>query len=197
MKRSLTRAAAALCVVGMAVALPAAAQQTQPAEAPAQAPAAGPAGQPNMPNRVLQATHGAWEIHCLEGTETCVMQQVGKTTDGRRAVLVMIERLSGVTAEGQNVPAAVTVHAPLGVLIPYNVRVRIDQGEVEPVPLIRCLAESCMARSPLREQDVETFKKGTNAKVGFFLTEEVLADVSLSGFTAAYNALKPVQVQQN
>ena len=123
------------------------------------------------------------------------MQQVGNTADGKRAMLVMIERLAGVTAEGQPVPAALTVHTPLGVLIPYNVRVKVDEGNVQPVPLIRCLSDSCMARAPLREQDVAVFKRGGNAKFGFFLTDEVLVDVSLKGFTAAYDALKPVQVQ--
>lgn len=184
MTRFVSRAVAALCIAGAALAIPAAAQQTAPAMQQAQ------------PNRVLKATHGAWEVHCLEGTETCVMQQVGNTSDGKRALLVMVERLAGVTAEGQAIPAAITVHAPLGVLIPYNVRVRIDQGEVQPVPLVRCLTESCMARSPLRQQDVDQFKRGSNARFGIFLTDEVLVDVSLNGFTAAYDSLKPVQVPQ-
>lgn len=192
MTRSLTRAAA-LCAAAIGMAAPAAAQQTQPAQDPA---AQAPAGQPAQADRVLKETHGAWEIHCIQGAETCVMQQVGKTGDGRRALLVMVERLAGVTADGKNVPAAITVHAPLGVLIPYHVRVRVDQGEVRPVELIRCLSESCMARSPLFDADVEAFKRGTTARFGFFLTEEVLTDLSLSGFTAAFNALQPVQVQE-
>lgn len=179
MTRFLSRAVAALCLAGLALATPAAAQQ---------------AAQQDQPKRVLKATHGSWEIHCLEGTETCVMQQVGNTSDGRRAMLVTLERLAGVTSEGKPVAAAMTVHAPLGVLIPYNIRVKVDQGDVAPVPLIRCLPESCMARAPLSDQNVEMFKKGTKAKFGFFLTEEVLVDISLNGFTAAYNALKPIQV---
>jgi invasion protein IalB len=180
-RQSLLRAAAALCVAGLGLAVPAAAQQTQP---PQQA----------QPERVLKATHGAWEVQCLKDTDTCVMQQVGKTADGKRAMLVLIERLAGVTAEGKSVPAAITVHTPLGVLIPYGVRVKIDQGDVHPVPLMRCLADSCMARAPMQEKDIQMFKKGTSAKFGFFLTDEVLVDVSLNGFTAAFDSLKPVQV---
>jgi invasion protein IalB len=186
---SLSRAAAALCLAGVALSAPAFAQQEQAPAEPAQ-----PA-QAVQPDRVLKETHGAWEIHCIEGTETCNMQQLGKTGEGERALLVTIERLAGVTAEGKPVPASLTVYTPLGVLIPYDVRVRIDDGEVMPVPLMRCLSDLCMARAPMAEQHVSMFKRGSNARFGFYLNDEILVDVSLSGFTAAYDSLTPVQVQ--
>ncbi len=148
-------------------------------------------------NQVLKATHGAWEIQCLEGTETCAMQQVGNTADGKRALLVTVQRLAGVTAEGKPVPAALTVNTPVGVLIPYGVRVRVDDGNVAPVPLLRCLPDNCAARAPLADEAIAQLKKGSKAIFGFFLQDEVLVDVSLSGFTAAYDELKPVQATQN
>lgn len=143
----------------------------------------------------LRTTHGDWEIHCITGTDTCAMQQIGETSEGQRAMLVTIQRLAGVEADGQNVPAAITVSTPIGILIPYGVRVRIDEGNVAPVPLLRCLPESCAARAPLAQQAVDMFKKGSKATVGFFLQNEVLVDISLNGFTAAYNDLTPVQGQ--
>lgn len=150
-------------------------------------------GQQPTQEQELRTTHGSWEIHCLKGTDTCAMQQVGETGDGKRALLMTVQRLAGVTAEGQDVPAAVTVNTPVGVLIPYGVRVKVDDGNVAPVPLLRCLSDSCVARAPLAQQAIDMFKKGTTAKVGFFLQEEVLVDVSLNGFTAAYNDLTPVR----
>jgi invasion protein IalB len=156
---------------------------------------AAQAQQEPPPKQVLKATHGAWEVHCLEGTETCAMQQVGNTADGKRALLVTVQRLAGVTAEGKPVPAALTVNTPLGVLIPYGVRVKVDDGNVAPVPLLRCLQDNCAARAPLADEAIQQLKKGSKATFGFFLQEEVLVDVSLSGFTAAYDALKPVQAQ--
>jgi invasion protein IalB len=143
----------------------------------------------------LRTTHGDWEIHCVKGTDTCAMQQIGETAEGQRAMLVTIQRLAGVQAEGQDVPAAITVSTPIGILIPYGVRVRIDDGNVAPVPLLRCLPESCAARAPLAQQAIDMFKKGSKATVGFYLQNEVLIDISLNGFTAAYNDLKPVQAQ--
>jgi invasion protein IalB len=155
----------------------------------------GVSAQQQAPQQELRTTHGDWEIHCVMGSDTCAMQQVGETADGQRAMLVTIQRLAGVTAEGKNVPAAITINTPLGVLIPYGVRVKIDDGNVAPVPLLRCVPESCVARAPLADEAVEMFKKGSKATVGFFLQNEVLVDISLNGFTAAYNDLKPVQAQ--
>ncbi len=160
--------------------------------------AAGAAeAQQQQPKQVLKTTHGSWEIHCIEGTETCAMQQVGNTSDGKRALLVTLQRLEGVTAEGKPVPAALTVNTPVGVLIPYGVRVRVDEGNVAPVPMLRCLPDTCAARAPLAEQAIDEFKKGSAATFGYFLQEEVLVSVSLNGFTAAYNELKPVEASQN
>ena len=182
MTPTLSRAAAVACLACFAC-LPAAVAQQQT--------------QPQGPNQVLKETHGDWEIHCLEGTETCAMQQVGETADGRRAMLVTVQRLADVSAEGQPVPAALTVNTPVGVLIPYGVRVRVDQGNVASVPLLRCLPDSCAARAPLADEAVSEFKKGQTATFGFFLQEEVLVPLSLSGFTAAYDSLTPVEGAQN
>lgn len=188
MRRIPLRAAAVSILAGVTAAGWAQAQAPAPAPAQEQEQA-----QQEAPEQVLTATHGAWEIHCLEGTETCAMQQIGNTADGQRALLVTLQRLSGVTAEGRNVPAALTVNTPLGVLIPYAVRVRVDDGNVAPVPFLRCLQDNCVARAPLAEEAVADFKKGSKATFGFFLQEEILVEISLSGFTAAYDALKPVQ----
>ncbi len=176
MRRTVTRAAAIACLAALCSIGAASAQQ-------------------QAPEQELRTTHGDWEIHCVKGTDNCAMQQIGETAEGQRALLITIQRLAGVKAEGQDVPAAITVNTPIGILIPYGVRVRIDEGNVAPVPLLRCLPESCAARAPLAQQAVDMFKKGAKATVGFFLQNEVLVDVSLNGFTAAYNDLKPVQGQ--
>jgi invasion protein IalB len=198
-RRTLFRAAAATCLAGLFAAGAALAQQAgTEAQTETGAPGAAPsAAQGGAPKQVLAATHGDWEIQCLEGTETCAMQQVGETPEGKRALLVTIQRLAGVQAEGREVPAAVTVNTPAGVLIPYGVRVRVDDGNTAQVPLLRCLADNCVARAPMSAEAVAELKRGGKATFAIFLEEEVLVDVSLSGFTAAYDALTPVQAGQN
>jgi invasion protein IalB len=179
------RAAAVACIAGLSA-----------GAAHAQAQDAAPAQQQG-PEQVLAATHGDWEIHCLEGTETCAMQQVGNAANGQRALLVTVQRLAGVSAEGKQVPAAITVNTPLGVLIPYGVRVRVDEGNIAQVPLLRCMPDNCAARAPMADEAIAELKRGAAATFAIFLQEEVLVEISLNGFTAAYDALKPVQANQN
>lgn len=144
----------------------------------------------------LRATHGDWEIRCIEGSDTCAMSQIGNTADGKRALLVTIQRLQGAKADnGAAIPAAITVQSPLGILIPYGIRVKIDAADVVPLPLSRCVQVGCIAQAPMLDEAVNRMKKGSKAVFGFFLDQEIIVNVSLSGFTAAYNDLKPVAAQ--
>ena len=148
---------------------------------------------------VLKETHGDWEIRCLQGTDTCAMSQVGKTDDGKRALLVTIQRIQPgpKTKDGQPIPAAMTVQTPLGILLPYGLRIKIDADKVVPLPLHRCIPAGCVSQAPMLDEAVNKMKGGSKAVFGFFLESEVLVNVSLKGFTAAYNALKPVPATPN
>ena len=69
-----------------------------------------PASAQNTPPKdVLRESHGDWEVRCLEGTETCAMSQVGKTEDGKRALLVTIQRVTGpTTQDGKQISVTIT-----------------------------------------------------------------------------------------
>ena len=143
---------------------------------------------------VLRETHGDWEIRCIEGTDTCAMSQVGSTGDGKRALLVTIQRLAGAkTDSGIAIPGAMTVQTPLGILLPYGVRLKIDADDVVPLPLSRCVPQGCISQAPMLDEAVGKMKKGSKAVFGFFLDKEILVNISLRGFTKAYNNLKPVK----
>lgn len=150
------------------------------------------------PNEELRATHGDWEIRCISGSDTCAMSQVGKTSDGQRALLVSIQRVTGPkaqTQDGKPIQAAMTVQTPLGILIPYGVRIKIDSDNVIPLPLSRCIPAGCVSQAPMLAEAVSKMKKGSKAVYGVFLDKEILVDISLRGFTKAFNTLKPVTAQ--
>ena len=145
------------------------------------------------PNEELRDTYGDWEIRCIKGTDTCAMSQVGKTDNGGNALLVSIQRIiDAKSPEGKPIPAAMTVQVPLGILIPYGVRIKIDNDQVIPLPLSRCIPAGCVSQAPMLDEAVNKMKKGSKAVYGIFLEKEVLVDISLRGFTKAYNNLKPV-----
>ena len=149
--------------------------------------------QNNRPKDVLKEKHGAWEIRCIEGTNTCAMSQVGKTKDGKRAILITIQRISGAkTKDGKAIPAAMTTQTPLGILIPYGLRLKIDKEKVVPLPIARCIPVGCVSQAPMLNEAVGKMKKGANAVFGYFLDKEILVTVSLSGFTKAFDNLTPV-----
>lgn len=158
----------------------------------------GPAAAQNAaPKETVKATHGAWEVRCLEGTNTCAMSQVGKTADGKRALLVTLQRVAGAKAQdGKPIAAAMTVQTPLGVLIPYGLRLKIDGDKVVPLPLTRCIQAGCVSQAPMLAEAVTKMKRGSKAVFGYFLQNETLVNVSLSGFTAAYDSLEPVSAQR-
>lgn len=149
--------------------------------------------QTNRPKDVLKKKHGDWEVRCLEGTDACAMSQVGKTGDGKRAILITIQRISGAkTKDGKVIAAAMTSQTPLGILLPYGLRIKIDQDKVVPLPLARCLPAGCVSQAPMLTEAVTKMKKGSKAVYGFFLEKEILVNISLKGFTAAYDSLSPV-----
>lgn len=150
-----------------------------------------------QPQPEVRATHGDWDITCIPGTESCAMSQIGSTAAGERALLVTIQRLTGATADnGTAVPAALSVQTPLGILIPYGIRLKIDSDEVVPLPVARCVPSGCVSQTPISDQAVAKMKRGTAAVFGFVLDQEVLVNVSLRGFTKAYDSLTPVAAQQ-
>lgn len=162
--------------------------------------AASAANAQQAPNEELRATHGDWEIRCISGSDTCAMSQVGKTSDGQRALLVSIQRVTGPNAktqDGKPIQAAMTVQVPLGILIPYGVRIKIDADQVIPLPLSRCIPAGCVSQAPMLPEAVSKMKKGSKAVYGVFLDKEVLVDISLRGFTKAYDNLKPVRAAGN
>ena len=149
--------------------------------------------QTNRPKDVLKKKHGDWEVRCLEGTNTCAMSQVGKTSDGKRAILITIQRISGAkTKDGKKIEAAMTSQTPLGILLPYGLRIKIDKDKVVPLPLARCLPAGCVSQAPMLGEAVTKMKKGSKAVYGFFLEKEILVNISLKGFTAAFDSLAPV-----
>ena len=100
--------AAAAALTGPAMAQTTDAPATEaPAETPAPAPApaqaepapaqpqtqAAPA-QPEAPRQVVVATHGDWNIVCLNGDKPCIMRQIGKSADGREVMDVSIRRIA-------------------------------------------------------------------------------------------------------
>ncbi|WP_339949821.1 invasion associated locus B family protein [uncultured Albimonas sp.] len=193
---------------------PAEAPAQAPAEAPAQAPAqaqapaetapaqaqapAAPAQQgqqqPAGPQPEVVATHGDWTILCLDGDPPCIMRQLGFNADGREVMELSIRRIEPQQTQQGTVEAVMDVRVPLGVFLREGMSLQIDSSEPQRGQFSICLSEGCLMREPLPNAMVAGLKKGATARFGFVVPQgqggqKYDVPISLSGFTAAYNAL--------
>ena len=146
----------------------------------------------------VRATHGSWEVICLKGSENCTMQQIGKSPQGEDAILVRISKVDATAQDGTKIPASAEIVAPLGVVLPAGVRVQVDGGQVRGTNYQVCIQIGCLAQDVVSEAFLADMKKGNSAKMIVMLppNREVSVNISLTGFTKAFNSLKPLRRQQ-
>ncbi|MGR3463233.1 invasion associated locus B family protein [Limimaricola sp.] len=169
-------------------AAPADAEDTE-TEAPAEAPAASE--RPGQP--YVAETHGDWSLRCMrveEGeTEPCQLYQLLEDGEGNAVAEVTVLPLS---PEAQ-AAAGVTVTAPLGTLLTEALSISIDGGEAARYPFSFCNAAGCVSRFGLSEQQLTAFKRGRAGMLRIVPVaapdQEVNLDMSLSGFTAGFDAV--------
>ena len=162
--------------------------------APAQddaAPAEGAAApQTREPEIVLSATHGDWEIRCIEGTRNCLMVQVVNNGEGEPLVRVVVEKMpSGAEAE-----AIMRFTTPEGVLLPRGLGLRVDGGQQVAAPFVTCAQGQCVAQASLRNQEITMFKRGAAAELTLVPFRQpdtpVTGRMSLMGFTRSFDELQ-------
>jgi invasion protein IalB len=138
---------------------------------------------------VVKATHGDWEVRCVEASNDCVMTQQVKGDADNTLFVVELVRLEG----NPNGVAGMRVRAPLGVLLTRGLQVRIDSGEPVQAPFVFCVQDVCVAEIVLREQDLNLFRRGAVATLTVVAVQAPDApqqgDMSLIGFTKSFEEL--------
>ena len=207
----------ALLIAGLALAIaaePALAQETGTAgeaeavEAPvvdapaAEAPAAEaapttPAGSETAQApaqevlEVVKATHGDWEVRCTPEGADCFMYQLAMDSENNPVAEFSLVRL----ADEAGVAAGATVVSPLGTLLPAGVELQIDDGEARRYPFTWCSQVGCFARFGVEAAAITSMKAGQVAKAVLVSVaapdRPLILEVSLSGFTAAFDSLEP------
>ncbi len=141
----------------------------------------------------VKETHGAWDVVCTGATpKQCTLRQIGKTADGKKALVVHIRKLDGVkTQDGKTVPAAIQITTPLGTILRTGVTVKIDAGEPRTGAFEVCIPSGCIIRDPMSEEFLADLKAGKTASATFNLLQlgVVRVSISLKGLTKAFGKL--------
>jgi invasion protein IalB len=93
------------------------------------------------------------------------------------------------TADGKS--RLLRVIAPLGVLLPAGLGLKIDQTDIGRAGFVRCLPSGCVAEVVMEDNLIDQMKKGQSATFIVFQTPEegIGIPVSLNGFGPGFEAL--------
>ncbi|WP_435171456.1 invasion associated locus B family protein [Falsirhodobacter sp. 1013] len=189
---------------GMSLAHATLAQETAPAApAPAPAPAAtaddasgqdlsmGQTAEDQNPMKVA-GTFGEWEQRCIAdeaGKDRCQLYQLLQDNDGNNVAEFSMFNLPA----GQQAAAGATVIVPLETLLTANLSLKVDSAQAKIYPYTWCSSVGCVARIGFTQAEVDALKKGSAAQLTLVPVvapdQKVVLDLSLSGFTAGYDAV--------
>jgi invasion protein IalB len=151
--------------------------------------AAASAG-PASAQGVVRNTFGDWQLRCETPAgakaEQCALVQ-NVAAEDRPNVTLLVIMLKTADAKSR----LLRVVAPLGVLLPAGLGLKIDQTDVGRAGFVRCLTTGCVAEVVLEDNLLGQLKGGKTATFIVFQTPEegVGIPVSLEGFAPGFDSL--------
>lgn len=139
---------------------------------------------------VVKSKHGDWELRCETPPgamhEQCALLQSVAASDRPNINLVVIILK---TADGKS--RLLRVIAPLGVLLPSGLGLKIDNTDVGRAGFVRCLPTGCIAEVVMEDKLINEMKTGHNATFIIFQTPEegIGIPLALNGFGEGFDAL--------
>lgn len=138
----------------------------------------------------LRSEHGAWQMRCetppgAPGEQCALIQSV--TAEDRDNVGLTVIVLK--TADRNS--RIMRVLAPLGILLPSGLGLRIDETDIGRAGFVRCLPNGCVAEVILEEELITRMRSGRDATFIIFQSPEagIGIPVALEGFGPGFDAL--------
>lgn len=140
---------------------------------------------------VVKSTFGDWQLRCETPagakSEQCALVQSVAAEDRPNVTLLVIVLK---TADGKS--RLLRVVAPLGVLLPAGLGLKIDDTDVGRAGFVRCLPTGCIAEVVMDDTLTGQLKNGKNATFIVFQTPEegIGIPVSLAEFAKGFDVLQ-------
>lgn len=138
----------------------------------------------------VRSVHDAWQVRCdtpagAQG-EQCVLMQFVTAEDRENVGLTVI-----VLKTADQKARIMRILAPLGVLLPSGLGLKIDEADIGRAGFVRCLPNGCVAEVILEDQLLGQLQNGQTATFIIFQTPEegIGIPISLAGFTPGFAAL--------
>ena len=139
----------------------------------------------------VRSTHGDWQMRCDTPpgakSEQCALVQSVAAEDRPNVGLSVIALK---TADGK--ARLLRVLAPLGVLLPAGLGLKIDNIDAGRAGFVRCLPSGCVAEVSMEDALIRQLSDGKNATFIIFQTPEegIGVPVSLNGFKEGFAKLQ-------
>jgi len=136
---------------------------------------------------LVKSKHGDWQVRCETppgaAKEQCALLQSIAAEDRSNINLIVIVLK---TADGKN--RLLRVIAPLGVLIPSGLGLKIDNTDIGHAGFVRCLPTGCVAEVVMEDKLLDQLKTGKSAVFIIFQTPEegIGIPLNLTGFAEAF-----------
>jgi len=138
----------------------------------------------------VRSVHGDWQIRCdtppgAQNEQCALMQSV--TAEDRPNVGLTVIVLK--TADQKS--RLMRVVAPLGVLLPSGLGLKIDNNDVGRAGFVRCLPNGCVAEVVMEDKLIEQMRTGQTSTFIIFQTPEegIGFPMSLKGFGEGFDKL--------
>ncbi len=146
--------------------------------------------QPAAAQGAVKAVHKDWQIRCDTPPgakhEQCALIQSVTAADRANVGLTVI-----VLKTADKKSRLMRVVAPLGVLLPSGLGLKIDNVNIGRAGFVRCLPNGCIAEVVMDDNLIKKLRTGKTATFIIFQTPEegIGFPISLAGFAEGYDAL--------
>jgi invasion protein IalB len=146
--------------------------------------------EPALAQGAVKSVHGDWQIRCdtppgAQGEQCALMQSVTAEDRPNIGLTVIVLKTSDQKSR------LMRVVAPLGVLLPSGLGLKIDNQDVGRAGFVRCLPNGCVAEVVMDDNLIKQLRNGQTSTFIIFQTPEegIGFPMSLKGFGEGYDQL--------
>jgi len=152
-------------------------------------PALVPAGSA-LAQGAVKSVHKDWQIRCdtppgAKAEQCALIQSVTAEDRANVGLTVIVLKTADLKSR------LMRVVAPLGVLLPSGLGLKIDQADIGRAGFVRCLPNGCIAEVVMDDELIKKLRNGKSATFIIFQTPEegIGFPMSLAGFGEGYDKL--------